>query len=318
MKIIATAPSRLSLYGGGSDLPSYYDTYGGVVISLAINLRSQVTLYRGSDSWNNPGTHFPQGCNPDLYYAILKSQGLGGMHAATSHSRFDGVIGAGLGSSASFAVALITGAKKAKGEKIDRREIAELAWEAEQDLGRIGGKQDQYAASYGGGNLILFYPANEKIKVISYDRKTLDKLIGSLVLFYTGGRRESSTLQKKLMRQTPQQLASLDKMKQFAFSAHKAILQSDIVKLGELLHASWEEKKKLNPKITSSKIDDIYSFARKHGALGGKLCGAGNCGYMVFIVPEGKRAQFVEKMKEKNLEETDFSISYDGLEARIV
>lgn len=318
MIIKASAPSRISLFGGSTDLPEYYDTYGGVVISLAINLRTTISLYQGADSWGHPGTKFPQKANPDLYYSILTSQGLGGHHAATSQSSFDGVIGAGLGSSASFAVALLTAIKKANGEVINRREIAELAWEAEQKIGRTGGKQDQYAASYGGGNMILFYPNNKEINIIGYERRVLDRLNNSLVLFYTGGTRSSSTFQKKLTTLTEGQLSSLAAIKKFAFQAHKALLKGNIVTLGKLLHESWEAKKALNPNISSSKIDDIYTFARKHGALGGKLCGAGGCGYMVFIVPDKRRKQFVDKMQEKNLEETDFSISYEGLEGRIV
>jgi D-glycero-alpha-D-manno-heptose-7-phosphate kinase len=318
MHILSEAPSRISLFGGSSDLPDYYYDHGGVVISLAINLRTQIHFYQGEDSWDNPGTKFPHGANPDLYYSILTRMGVGGRHAATSRSSFDGVIGAGLGSSASFSVALIAAIKKAKGEKIDRRVVAELAWDAEQKIGRTGGKQDQYAAAYGGANVIIFPPHGEKIDIIGYEREPIEDLIGSLVLFYIGGTRESSSLQQKLRKPTKEQIAGIDSIKDIAMVAHKAMLRGNITALGELLHESWLAKRQLNSKISSSKIDDIYAYGRQQGALGGKICGAGGCGYMLFIVPKEKRAAFVDKMRIKHLEETDFSVNWDGVQTRII
>ncbi len=317
MRIISQSPARISLFGGGSDLPSYYEKNGGVVISMAINLRTNIEFYTKDDIFQNPGTHFPYNANPDLYYSILNSMGIGGGHLSASRSSFDGVIGAGLGSSASFSVALISAINKTRGERLDRREIAELAWQAEQRIGRITGKQDQYASAFGGFNVILFRK-DKKIEILPYGRSIADHMLSYMNLFYIGGTRESTKLQKSLIKPTLEQLSLLDDIKDSAFIAQKAILEGKMEIVGKLMNYSWEAKKKLNPNISTGKIDFIYEYARENGAMGGKICGAGSCGYFLFLVSPEKRSKFNEAMAKKNLEPTDFSYDWQGLDARIL
>lgn len=315
MQIISKAPLRVSLFGGGSDLPEYFNKNGGIVISMAINLRSKIEFFTGEDKWGQRSADFPFNANPDLYYSILNSMGVGGRHRACSTSSCDGIIGAGLGSSASFSVALISAIKKSKGERIDRNEVAELAWQAEKEIGRTSGKQDQYAAAYGGFNVILF---GKKIDVLSYDKQVTDHVLSYMNLFYIGGTRDSSELQKTIEHPTADQLVSLEKIKDSAIIAQKAILDGKMDIVAKLLNFSWDIKKQLNKNVSNKKIDKIYDYAKKNGAMAGKLCGAGGAGYMLFLVSPEKQKDFLKKMKKKNLYPTDFSCSWDGLDVKII
>lgn len=315
MHIVSKAPLRISLAGGGTDLPNYYEKYGGIVISMAINLRSKVEFFTKEDKWGQRSADFPFNANPDLYYSILNSMGVGGRHRACSTTSCDGIIGAGLGSSASFSVALISAIKKSKRERIDRNEVAELAWQAEKEIGRISGKQDQYAAAYGGFNVILF---GKKIDVLPYDKQVTDHVLSYMNLFYIGGTRDSSDLQKNIQNPTEEQLVYLEKIKDSAIIAQKAILDGKMDIVAKLLNFSWDLKKQLNPKVSNKKIDKIYDYAKKNGAMAGKICGAGSCGYLIFLVSPERQDDFLKAMKKKNLHATDFSVSYDGLDVKIV
>ena len=315
MIVQASAPSRISIMGGGTDLFNYSSEFGGLVISMAINLRTHISFYREMDSIGHPGIKVPHNADPELYYSILNSMNMGGMHKSSGESTYDGVIGAGLGSSASFCVALIAAIKKSRGEEINRSEIAELAFLAEHKIGKVGGKQDQYAAAHGGTNLILFTKKG-KVEIFPYERNVIDNLLSYMVLYYTGGTRESSDMQQILQNLTIGQIHYLNKIKEHAYLANKYLLQGNIQAVGELLHYSWAEKKKLNKHISNVKINDIYDQGLKAGAIGGKLCGAGGCGYMVFMVDPVKREKFIDSMLKKNLEPIDFSCSYDGIDVR--
>src|SRR3990167_532240 len=196
MIIVAQSPSRISLFGGGTDLQSYSQRFGGIVVSLAINLYSKVTLYTGDDLFALGKSTVPQGVGPDLAYSILKNHNLGSMHHCTFESSFDGVVGAGLGSSASFSVALLAAIKRSNGERIkDRTKLAHDAWMEEKKIGWYGGKQDQVAAAHGGLNVITF---GKQVEVLGFNRMVGDHVLSYLNLFYTGGKRDSFKIQKKL------------------------------------------------------------------------------------------------------------------------
>ncbi len=313
MIIKSSAPSRISLFGGGSDLPDYYLRYGGVVISMAINLRTEVTLTTEDDLWTNAYTKLPFGADPQLCYAILNSYQKGSMHFSRVQSSFDGSIGAGLGSSASFAVALIAALKREHSERIVKQKLINEAWEAESLIGKRGGVQDQYASVYGGFN--IFYFKKGKTDIFAYDRTIGDHISDYLVLYYTGGHRDSGKIQMKKM--TKERIKHLNQIKEIALMAQHAILEGRTDMIGKLLHASWEEKKLSNP-VSNPYIDGLYNKGRKNGALGGKLCGAGGSGYMIFWVDPTKQTDFKEKMKKEGLEPIDFSIDYQGLDTRIL
>src|SRR3990167_6114285 len=189
MLIIAKSPSRISLFGGGTDLISYSSRFGGITISMSINLYSSVKLYTGDDIFKLGGSVFPNGVDPSLAYSILTNAGIGSGHHSKIETSYDGVIGAGLGSSASFSVALLAAIKRSKGERIeDRTKLANDAWMEENKMGWYGGRQDQVAASYGGLNVITF---GKNIELTGFNRMIGDNLLQYLHLFYTGGKRDS-------------------------------------------------------------------------------------------------------------------------------
>lgn len=309
MIIQGNAPTRISLFGGSTDLPEYYLKHGGIVISMAINLRSHVTLFTDKDIYEGY-TELPEGTDKTLCFSILKKYEMDSLHHSRVISEFDGVIGAGLGSSASFSIALLSALKKNKGERVDRSRLASEAYFAEKAIGYNTGVQDQYAASYGGFNIYSFN--NSGVEILNYSRDVAEHIQSYMVLYYMGGQRESSGAQ--IARITPKRISHLNKIKDIALIGQKAISDGRTEIIGKLLHASWEEKK-LSNKVSTPFIDQLYERGRKNGALGGKLLGAGGCGYMMFWVSPEKQKDFKNKM---NIDPIDFGIDYTGGEARIL
>ncbi len=313
MIIKSSAPSRISLFGGSTDLPDYFLKYGGIVISMAINLRTEVTLTTEDDLWTNAYTKLPYKADPQLCYSILNNYQLGSMHFSRVQSTFDGEVKAGLGSSASFAIALIAALKRTRNERIDKQKLITEAWEAERLIGKKGGIQDQYAAAYGGFNIFNF--KRKKTDIFAFDNTIGDHISEYLILYYTGGHRDSGKIQIK--RMTTDKIKHLNQIKDIALLAQRAIIDGRTDLIGKLLHATWEEKK-LSNNVSNDNIDRLYDIGRQNGALGGKLCGAGGSGYMIFWVDPNKQQEFKKQMSKEGLEPIDFSIDYQGLDTRIL
>lgn len=308
MIISSRTPTRISLFGGGTDLESYSSKYGGLTISMAINIYQELKFYTGEESWSRV-TKFPSGIPTDLAFSITKNYDMGSFHHCVIKSSFNGIVGAGLGSSGAFGVGLIAAIYKSRSAQVSRERIAHEAWLQESKLWTTG-KQDQYAAAFGGFNVIYY---NGTTEVISYDREKGDKIADWIHLFYTGGSRKSAKLQNEL---TPQKIAYLHEIKNIAQIAMKAINDENMELIGKLLHATWEIKRKLG--ISSDKIDEIYRYARENGALGGKLLGAGKSGYCIFFVNPDYKRSFLKAMGKRGLEPTDFSIDWNGVNTRII
>ena len=315
--LIAAAPSRISLIGGGTDIESYSKKYGGSVISMAINLYQHVELRTGDDMWAYSGHSFPGDADPKLCYRILENYGMNGMHNLRVISSFDGIIGAGLGSSGSFAVSLIGALKKLTSMPLDRMIIAEEAYNTEvKQLGWYGGKQDQIAVAYGGLNLIEFA---KKVYITPFLREDAEGLKKWMVLFYIGKRENSGyKIQKGFQKLTRKQIETLDIIKDKTNDAEIFILANEFKEFGGLMNEIWQLKKESNKGVSNSIIDAKYDYALKHGALGGKVCGAGGGGYMFFICNPNKQEDLIKKMAEKGIEDIDFSVDYNGLQTRII
>lgn len=316
MIIYSTAPSRISLLGGGSDLDSYAKLYGGKVLSMAINLRTHVTLKTNDDIWGETKHHYPPNCDPKLLYAILDKYGMNGLHHARVMSSFDGEIGAGLGSSASFAVAMIAALRRYQKLSMDKNIIAQEAANMEIDtMGWYGGRQDQYASTYGGCNLILF---NKEVKVTQLERSVCEKLQEWMVLIYLGGKRDSYKIQKKLEKLTKKQKQTMDAIKAYVIGGIVALHAGNMELFADILDCTWQLKKEFNPQKGNENADDIYEVAKRNGAIGGKLLGAGGGGYFICMVDPIWRKQFISCMADHGIEETDFNISWDGVSTRII
>lgn len=315
MKIQAITPTRVSLFGGGTDIPAFSNLYTGKVISLAINIRQSITMYSEDDLYEVHGKNvFPYHANPEFYYKVLKEYGINDMHQTKLTCEFDGLIESGLGSSAAAAVALLGCINKRLNLGLNRQQIAEKAWELETDkLGLFGGKQDQYAATLGGANYFKFF----KEGFVSFDilRPQIEPLLASLVLIHTGIIRSKPKIQESLKELSIEQIAYLTKLKRLVEIALEYLVDKDIEGMGKLMHESWEYKKMINPQVTSQEIDDIYLKGLACGAWGGKLLGSGGGGYMLFCVNPKKRQQFIKRL---GYAEVDFSLDYNGLEVKVL
>lgn len=306
MKIISQAPTRISLVGGGSDLPSYYENHGGgMTISMAVNLYQHIELNDYHNSWV-----IPENAKKDFYTSFFDNAGVDtsiGMRATCDIS-----IESGMGTSASAAVALLGALYKKVGRKIDKKSIAQKAWFIEVNkLNLFGGKQDQYAASLGGMNILRFYKTEVRVKELS--RHIAGFWADHMVLVDTGIKRENIKLQENLKKLNKSQVQSLKKTTELASVASDLIKNLDVGGFANILKEAWGLKKQTND-VTTPEIDKMYEFGLSNGALAGKLLGSGGGGMMLFMVPEGLKENFAKKFANA----IDFSPDFNGLMVREV
>lgn len=315
MTIQSSAPSRCSLAGGGSDLSSYSDFFEGSTLSLTTNLRTHVKLFLDEDQERYREHRLPLNIDPKLTELILEEYKL--TNKAIVHSSFDGVIGAGLGSSSSFAVALIGAIHKAQGLSLNPIDVASRAFEIETEkYGKIGGRQDQYAVALGGMNYLKFY--KNQVSYLTITQDWANWLYPYMMLFYSGEARSSGIVQKEMEELSEQQFELLSRVRLLTDIAIRLFTKKEIEGLGELLTLSYEYKKRINTKAGGEKVDTIYEEALKAGAYGGKLCGAGQSGHLLFLIEPTKRNKLIKIMEKKNIKHVDFSLSQDGLDTRIL
>jgi D-glycero-alpha-D-manno-heptose-7-phosphate kinase len=255
--MIIKAPSRICLFGGGTDLVEYSKDNVGMVISMAVNTYTTVM-----DKKNGPNTA--------LVDHICKKMGYGGPIT----TKYDGHMSSGMGSSASGGVATVGFIKKLKGEPITPDIITE-AYQAELDIGIKTGIQDQAASYYGGFNLFIF--KGTRVDRINIPDDIYQELWqNKMVLVHTGGKRHSSDLQQTL------DIKRLDKVKELVKHGFDAIVSRDWGRVMLLLNEAWQAKKQSNPNVAGEVGKDIDRLVKKH-KCGAKLMGAGGCGYVIFI-----------------------------------
>lgn len=301
MIVRSIAPTRISLFGGGTDLDIYAKEHRGIVISMAIDLYQHSTLYTGNDMWGVNNNEFPTYADDTFYYHLLNKYERGSMHHHRQINKFDGLIKSGLGSSGAAIVALLGAANKAF--NLNLKDIPETAYQYENEV-QTTGRQDVYASYYGGVNCFEF---KDKVTVTPLAKGFISPLLSSIVLFHTNIKRKKNP---QMVELTKDQKKFLDETKELAVAAIDHIAEGNVQTVGELLNIGWELKKKTN-KVSSSEIDDIYSYALKNGAIGGKLLGSGGGGYMIFVTKDPKH--LIEKMKEKNIENWEFNVDWNGL-----
>ena len=315
MIIQAKAPLRISLLGGATDNDAYTKLKVAIVVNATINLYQHVTLCVDEADEACPvaggclgESELPEGANKDFAKLILRD-----LHdKAWVSSSCDAKLGAGLGSSAAFAVALFGAISRYKGIALNKDMIAGSAFLAEKKMGWVTGRQDQYASCYGGVNVLEI---GEKVTVTPLGRGFLEPLQDALCLFYVGERERHIPNTFAL---TAEQVKALDLIREMTVGSLDYLIKKDWYNYGRLLDLYWQEKKKTNIHITTETIDNIYDYAKENGAVGGKVCGAGSGGYMLFVVQPEKKAEFILKMKERGIANTDFSFSWDGLSTRIL
>lgn len=293
--IISRAPLRMSLVGGGSDMPAFYREYGGAVISTAINKYVFIMVNKRFDSGIRVAYSKTEEVasvaevEHGLVRAGLRVAGLSGgveiVTVADVPSR-----GTGLGSSSSFTVALMQALHAHCGRHISPAALADEACHIELDIcGEPIGKQDQYAAAFGGFNLIEFRP-DDTVNVLPVicQPATLKRLEASLLLLYTGMTRSASGLLREQaddVRADPSKRAALRRMVELCYKLLDDLQANNVESFGETLHENWELKKSLSGRISNPMIDDWYEAARRHGAIGGKILGAGAGGFLLLTAP---------------------------------
>jgi D-glycero-alpha-D-manno-heptose-7-phosphate kinase len=326
--LIARAPVRISLAGGGTDLAAYFERYGGMVISAAI----AKYFYAFIEVTGRPGLQI----SSSDYHAFFRHppgqkllwDGDLSLPRAILH-RFnisDGVElflasevppGTGLGSSSTVAVTIIKALSTLQGSSFTKQQVAEEACAIEiEKLGMPIGKQDQYAASFGGLNTITFSSEGTNVEPLAITDDTRRKLERSILLFFTGSAHNSATILAEQKRSSEQDrgkvIESLHGIKHLAVEARKALEAGVPDRLGELLHENWERKKRLASGITNSRIDEAYEVARAHGALGGKITGAGGGGFLMLYCPPDRQERVTSALDACGLVRMDFHFDHGG------
>jgi D-glycero-alpha-D-manno-heptose-7-phosphate kinase len=319
--IITRSPLRITLGGGGTDLPSYYRSHGGFVVSAAIDRYVYITIHQAfrpyillKYSKMEEVETVDQIAHPIIKEALIKLDVPGPHLEIVSIS--DIPAGTGLGSSGSFTTALLRALHTLKNNFVSRQELAEEACEIEIDkLKAPIGKQDQYIASYGGITSFQFMEDDrvivEPLKIAS---EALANLEDNLLLFFTGYTRSASELlkdqQEKTVKNDADMLANLHFVKQLGLESRDALLAGDLRHFAELMHTHWLHKRKRSPGMSNSQIDDLYELGRKNGALGGKLIGAGGGGFLLLYAEN--KTQLRRAMREAGLREVRMQFDFSG------
>jgi len=304
--IISRTPLRMSFVGGGSDLPAFYRRFGGAVVSTAVNRYVYVTVnpkfdhrIRVSYSRTEEADRVDRIRHP-LVRESLKLVGLEGGIEITSIADIPSR-GTGLGSSSSFTVGLLHALHAYTGRYASAEQLARQACEIEiERCGEPIGRQDQYAAAYGGFNFIQFHPDDSvSVEPIVCRRETLQRLQENLLVFYTGITRKASGILRQQQHEVATERAKQSAMKrmvQLACDLRVELQCNNLDAFGELLHANWRLKRGLSRDISSTQIDAWYEAARKAGALGGKLLGAGSGGFLLFYAPRERHAAVAQAL----------------------
>ncbi len=324
---VGISPVRISLAGGGTDMPEYYEKYGGNVVSSSISLFTYLMIKpRNDSSFQAFSTDFEIHHSKTTY---KKLQAKAGTEIAVSVIKYlnfkkgaDFVIGSdvqpgsGLGASSSLTVNFVNMISHLQKRKFSKKQIAEKSFFIERNLLLHPiGKQDDYVASYGGLNYIKFSKNNTTVTPIHLNESKLEELQNNLILFFIGTTRKSSTVLSKQLNKTknlePTTLNSLHKVNQLGKDLYAALKKSDLDKVGTILHEGWMEKKNFTKEVSNSKIDKIYLHGIKKGAIGGKLTGAGAGGHMLFYCKKNKQNSVINEMKKLGLKYIDFKF-YNG------
>lgn len=318
--IISRTPLRMSFVGGGSDIPAFYRMHGGAVISTTINKYVYVSINKKFDSGIRIAYSKIEDVKSvnDIEHKIVKY--------VMQYLKIDGGVeitstadipsqGTGLGSSSSFTAGLIHALNAYKGNYISSEKIGSDSCHVELDLCKEPiGKQDQYAAAYGGFNLIEFKKDNSiNVSPIICKPQTLMQLEENILMFYTGITRSASSLLKRQSEEISSNLEkqnTMKKMVNLTYSMYDELSNNNINAFGEILNENWNLKKNLTNGISSKFIDECYDSAISAGAIGGKILGAGAGGFLIFYAPKERHPKIKSALNK--LREIDFNFENSG------
>lgn len=329
------APLRLGLGGGGSDVSPYSDIYGGAVLNATIDQYAYCTIEEtASDSIviyaadlglkkkYPSGLNLPVDGHLDLhkgvYNRIIRNFGITKPLSFKLTTYCDAPPGSGLGSSSTMVVAIIKAFAEWLNLPLGDYDMAYLAYQIERiDLGLGGGKQDQYAATFGGFNFIEFYKDDRVIvNPLRVKRWIIDELEVSMVLYYTGASRSSDKIIREQQKNTrtgkKPQIEATHRIKQNSYIMKDFLLKGDIIHFAKALGKEWENKKKMAASITNNNIEKIYDAAIKSGAYGGKVSGAGGGGFMFFTIDPVRRLNLIDALNSFSGKVLNFHFSENG------
>ena len=319
--IITRSPLRITLGGGGTDLPSYYREHGGFLIAAAIDKYVYVTVMRpfteGVYLKYSQLEHVER--ISDVHHPIIR-EALAMLEFRTPQVEIttlaDIPAGTGLGSSGSFTTALLKALYAHRRRLLHPDELAELA--ANIEINRLGepiGKQDQYIAAYGGVTCFTFNPDDTvEARPLKLGMDALFDLEDNLLLFFTGYSRSAGSILQDQKTRTEhadkQMLDNLHEVKELGLRSQRALEAGQTPLFGELMHEQWEHKKRRSGGMSSPQIDEWYELGRANGAIGGKLVGAGGGGFLLFYSEDHRRLRAA--MTSAGLEEVRFRFDFEG------
>ena len=328
--IRSRAPVRLDLAGGWTDVPPFSKEVGGAVVNVAVNLYTYASLApRPDERFRIASADYDISLEIasfdelaydgrlDLIKAALRRLGI--RQGLNIFVRSEAPPGSGMGSSASAGVALIGLLDTFRGQERDLSEIAELAHLLEtEELGIAGGKQDQYAAAYGGVNFLEFEDPVVRVRPLHPSDGVLNELEKHLVLCYTGRSRVSgdiiSTVMEAYRRGEPGTVRALHRLKAIAVEMRDALLAGDLEAFGALLRENWENQKALHPSVTNPQIERLFAITLAEGAVGGKALGAGGGGCLLFYCRSDQEHLVRRALAEAGAQPLSFHFDFKGLQ----
>lgn len=325
--LIVRAPVRISFAGGGTDLPTYYEQYGGLVVSTTIDKYFYVTIEADGVrplqiTSADYSTFFRHAADEDVPWedgqlslprAVLNHFGVRHGLSLFLASEIPG--GTGLGSSSTVTVALVKAMATLCGIPLTAGEVAETASYIElTKLGSPIGKQDQYAAAYGGFHAYRFQADSVEAEPLALQLSVRVALEKRLCLFFTGGSRAANNILRTQNAATTsgQNVAQLHAIKAMAVDAREYLLRGDLGALADLLHDAWLQKRRLAPGVSNARIDTLYELARRSGARGGKLVGAGGGGFLLLYCEPERQPHLTDALEAAGLRRLDFRFSDTG------
>lgn len=328
--LIVRSPVRISLGGGGTDLPAYYEQFGGSVLSAAINKYFYTILTARSDdriqvissdlrvfeTWRDIANTKLRGTPLEIPLAVLKE-----MNCDIAVDLFlasEIPPGTGLGSSASVCVNILKTLSFYLQRPISKYDLAERSFHiARHLLGKPVGKQDEYAAAFGGLNFISFHPdGSTLVEPIDLNPAVLTELQRNLMLFFTGSAHHSWTIlqeqESAARNEAGSALDALHEVKALGIRMSSALQSGNLRAIGALLHEGWQAKRRISTKISTPHIDELYTLARKRGALGGKITGAGGGGFLLLYCEPDFQSDVREAMRRYDVQEMTFGFDMQG------
>jgi D-glycero-alpha-D-manno-heptose-7-phosphate kinase len=331
--LIVRSPVRISFGGGGTDLPAYYEQFGGAVLSAAIDKYFYTILGKRSDgrvqvissdlrvfeTWHDIANMSTEGSALEIPLAVLKE-----MNCDISVDLFlasEIPPGTGLGSSASVCVNILKTLTTYLHRPLSNYDLAEHSFQiARHTLKKHVGKQDEYAAVFGGLNYIAFRPDGSTIvEPVQTDPAILRELQSNLMLFFTGSAHHSWTIlqeqEESTRSRTGPAAEALHEVKALAAHMRLSLERGELHQFGKLLHEGWRAKRRVSARISTPRIDKLYSLAIDQGALGGKITGAGGGGFLLFYCEPACQPAVREAMRQEGIQEMTFGFDMQGAQA---